>query len=128
VPPPATGEADSATVRAWRGHYTIPTYQLGPTNPYARFHQLSGKITYPYLDQQFFLNEKKDQRYRALYLENKYIKLTVLPERGGRVIEVLDKTTGEQVFHTNDVLKPARIALRGAFFSGGIEWNPGPQG
>ncbi|WP_297036471.1 DUF5107 domain-containing protein, partial [Thermogutta sp.] len=41
---------------------------------------------------------------------------------------MLDKTTGQEMFHLNRVIKPAMIAMRGAWISGGIEWNSGPHG
>ena len=40
---------------------------------------------------------------------------------------MIDKTTGEEVFHANRGIKPSMIAMRGAFISGGVEWNAGPQ-
>jgi tetratricopeptide (TPR) repeat protein len=32
------------------------------------------------------------------------------------------------MFHRNDVIKPGMIAMRGAWISGGVEWNTGPHG
>jgi tetratricopeptide (TPR) repeat protein len=40
---------------------------------------------------------------------------------------VFDKTEGKEMFHLNNVIKPGMIAMRGAFISGGVEWNAGPQ-
>ncbi len=40
---------------------------------------------------------------------------------------VYDKTTNREMFHKNNVIKPSMIAMRGAFISGGVEWNAGPQ-
>ncbi|MCJ7752191.1 MAG: DUF5107 domain-containing protein, partial [Armatimonadetes bacterium] len=50
-----------------------------------------------------------------------------LPELGGRIYSAVDKATGEDVFYRNNVVKPGLIALRGAWISGGVEWNF-PQG
>ena len=54
--------------------------------------------------------------------------MTCLPELGGRIHSVFDKTRGAEMFHINEEIKPALIAMRGAWISGGIEWNWGPHG
>jgi len=71
---------------------------------------------------------KSERTYKALFLENQYLKVTCLPELGGRLHSVLDKTTGEPTFYLNRVIKPSMIGMRGAWISGGVEWNAGPQG
>ena len=72
--------------------------------------------------------QKVDRTYKALFLENEYLKVTCLPELGGRLHSVLDKTEGKEMFHLNRVIKPGMIAMRGAWISGGVEWNSGPHG
>jgi len=61
--------------------------------------------------------------YRAVYLENKYIKLCVLPEMGGKLFSALDKTNGYDLIYRQSVIKPALIGMLGAWTSGGIEWD-----
>ena len=56
-------------------------------------------------------------------LENEYLKVIVLPELGGHLYSALDKPTGQEIFYRNNVVKPGLIALRGAWISGGIEFN-----
>ncbi len=116
-----------AQVKIWEETVTLPTYQLGPGDLNPRFHELDGTIIFPYTMQDAFTTEIVDQTYQALYLENEYLKVMVLPAIGGRVHSVFDKSRGEEMFHLLDVIRPARIALRGAWIPGGIEWNPGPQ-
>ena len=125
-----------AEVRAWEGRITIPTYpwedDVNPT-----FWALEcgaglsttvqTSIIYPYVMQDH-LCAKVDRTYKALFLENEYLRVTCLPELGGRLYSVLDKTQGREMFHLNRVIKPGMIALRGAFISGGVEWNTGPHG
>jgi len=135
--PFVTWENESrAEVRAWEGSITIPTYPWEEDiNP--KFWALEsgsrlsttvkGSITYPYTMQDHLSRTKVDRRYKALFLENEYLKITCLPELGGRLHEVLDKTENEQMFHLNNVIKPSMIAMRGAFISGGVEWNAGPH-
>ncbi len=125
-----------AKVKAWEGEITIPTYGWAEdVNPkfwaLERGSKLSttvkGAIIYPYTMQDHLYREKVDRTYKALFLENEYLKVTCLPELGGRLHSVLDKTTGCETFHLNNVIKPSMIAMRGAFISGGVEWNAGPQ-
>ncbi|UCG55980.1 MAG: DUF5107 domain-containing protein [Phycisphaerales bacterium] len=125
-----------AKVKAWEGTITIPTYGWAEDiNP--KFWALEGavkfsttvkgSIVYPYTMQDHLYRKKEDRTYKALFLENEYLKVTCLPELGGRLHSVLDKTQGEETFHLNRVIKPSMIAMRGAFISGGVEWNAGPQ-
>jgi tetratricopeptide (TPR) repeat protein len=125
-----------AKVRAWEGTITVPTYGWQEDiNPkfWALEDQVKGSTTvkapivYPYTMQDHLSRTKADRTYRALFLENEYLKVTCLPELGGRLHSVLDKTTGQETFHLNHVIKPSMIAMRGAFISGGVEWNAGPQ-
>lgn len=125
-----------AKARAWEGTITIPTYGWAEdVNPkfWALEDQIKlsttvkGAIVYPYTMQDHLSRTKQDRTYKALFLENEYLKVTCLPELGGRLHSVLDKTTGEETFHHNRVIKPSMIAMRGAFISGGVEWNAGPQ-
>jgi tetratricopeptide (TPR) repeat protein len=106
---------------------SLPTYPwLDDRNPV--FTEYEGRIYYPYTRQDHILKAKEDRQYRAIVLENEYLKVTCLPDLGGRIHSVLDKTTGDEMFHKNDEIKPALIAMRGAWISGGIEWNAGPHG
>jgi len=126
-----------AKVRAWEGTMTIPTYGwTEDVNP--KFWALEsevkfsttvkGSIVYPYTMQDHLYRTKENRTYKALFLENEYLKVTCLPELGGRLHSVLDKTEGKEMFHFNKVIKPGMIAMRGAWISGGVEWNAGPQG
>ncbi len=119
---------DGERVRAWEGTITLPTYPWEPEDVNPHFPELGGRIIYPYTMQDNLSSKKVDRTYRALFLENEYLKVTCLPELGGRIHSVFDKTSNEEMFHLNRVIKPGLIAMRGAWISGGIEWNPGPHG
>jgi tetratricopeptide (TPR) repeat protein len=121
---------------AWEGTITVPTYgweedvnpKLWALETGARFSTtVKGSIVYPYTMQDHLSRTKVDRTYKALFLENEYLKVTCLPELGGRLHSVFDKTEGEEMFHYNHVIKPSMIAMRGAFITGGVEWNAGPQ-
>jgi len=121
------GTVASAAVRTWTGTLTLPTYAWHD-DPNPVFAHLQGPIYYPYTRQDAIDHVPENRTYRALFLENEYLRVTCLPELGGRIHSVFDKTTGEEMFHKNQEIKPALIAMRGAWISGGIEWNVGPQG
>ncbi|OHB73037.1 MAG: hypothetical protein A2Z25_06620 [Planctomycetes bacterium RBG_16_55_9] len=123
--------------KAWEGTITIPTYgwsddvnpKLWALESGVKFSiTVKGSIVYPYTMQDHLSRTKTDRTYKALFLENEYLKVTCLPELGGRLHSVLDKTEGKEMFHFNHVIKPGMIAMRGAWISGGVEWNAGPQG
>ena len=115
-------------VRAWEEPTLIPTYELGrpERNPVFFQHRnvqgAAGNV-YPLLMQDQLTGRRVDKSYRGLYLENEYIKLMVLPELGGRVPMLVDKTNGYNVIYHQHVIKPALIGTLGAWISGGIEWN-----
>ncbi len=126
----------SGQVKAWEGSITIPTYGWeDDVNPKFWAMEAGAKgattvkasITYPYNMQDHLSRKLEDVTYKAIFLENEYLKITCLPELGGRLHSIFDKTTGQEAFHLNDVIKPSMIAMRGGFISGGIEWNAGPQ-
>ncbi len=123
-----TTYAAMGEVRAWEGEIAIPTYPIYGADVNPKIFELEGSIVYPYTMQDHLSTVKEDRTYRAVFLENEYLKVTCLPQIGGRIHSVLDKTTNEQMFHLNNVIKPGLIAMRGAWVSGGIEWNRGPQG
>jgi hypothetical protein len=64
-----------------------------------------------------------DKFYGAVFLENEYLKVTVLPELGGKLYAIFDKTQNRDVLYTNYVIKYGMVAIRGAWTSGGLEWN-----
>jgi len=116
------------TVKVWEEPLVIPAYRVGKPdlNPifYAgRAYQGAKGAVYPYpmLDKLTDIREKKT--YRAVYLENEYIQICVLPEIGGRIFSALDKTNNYDFFYRQHVIKPALIGMLGAWISGGVEWN-----
>lgn len=119
--------AEPGRTAATEGVITLPTYVWNDDdNPV--FFEYEASIYYPYTRQDLIAKKPVDRTYKTLVLENEYLRVTCLPELGGRIYSVLDKTTNEEMFHKNDEIKPALIAMRGAWIAGGIEWNVGPQG
>ncbi|MCR5270610.1 MAG: DUF5107 domain-containing protein [Prevotella sp.] len=115
-------------VKAWREMVTIPTYEVGrpDKNPMfleKRVYQGSSGVVYPYPVIERISDEKVDKEYKAVYLENEYIKVMVLPELGGRVQMAYDKIAQRHFVYYNHVIKPALVGLVGPWISGGIEFN-----
>ncbi len=106
----------------------IPTYGIGQAdkNPMfleKRVYQGSSGKVYPLPVVDKILDEKTDQPYTAVFLENDYIRVMVLPELGGRIQRAYDKTNGYDFVYYNEVIKPALVGLTGPWISGGIEFN-----
>ena len=123
----ATVAAAASPVRVWEEPLTLPTYRLDPPDPNPMFYtnesyQGAKKKIYPYPFQDQVTNIREEKTYKALYLENDYIKLSILPEIGGRLFSALDKTNNYEIFYHQHVIKPALIGMLGAWISGGIEW------
>ncbi|MCX6902756.1 MAG: DUF5107 domain-containing protein, partial [Verrucomicrobia bacterium] len=117
----------SAPVNVSRGQMDLPTYPWSAgKHPYFRGTDKVNIYPYPMLD--FLSRDKTNRTYRTVVLENEYLRLTFLPELGGKIHEVIDKSTGQPMFYVNHVVKPGLIGQCGAWTSGGVEWNTGPQG
>lgn len=115
--------------RIWEEDLAIPTYELGederlPILYKLRINQgIKGDI-YPYKNRDILTLQKNDSHiYRALRLENDYIRVTILPQLGGRIYEGYDKVNDYNFVYKNQVIKPALIGMNGAWISGGIEFN-----
>ena len=106
----------------------IPTYGVGKAdrNPMfleKRVYQGSSGKVYPLPVIDKILDEKEDRTYTAVWLENEYLRVMVLPELGGRIQRAYDKTNGYDFVYYNEVIKPALVGLTGPWISGGIEFN-----
>ena len=115
-------------VKAWKEIVTIPTYEVGKPekNPMfleKRVYQGSSGVVYPYPVIETMSDEKVDKDYLAIWLENEYIIVMVLPELGGRVQMAYDKIARRHFVYYNHVIKPALVGLAGPWISGGIEFN-----
>ncbi|PLS29328.1 DUF5107 domain-containing protein [Bifidobacterium parmae] len=107
---------------------TIPTYGIGAADKNPEFiekrvYQGSSGRVYPYPVIETISDEKHDQDYKAVIIENEYLEVTVLPELGGRIQYAKDKTNDYDFVYRNDVIKPALVGLTGPWISGGIEFN-----
>ena len=93
----------------WQGAL-IPTDSEDPAYPYPRldFDAVTGPVR---------------RAYGAVFVQNEYVQLIVVPELGGRILRWTDRTTGRQLFYANPVVKPTRWGYRGWWLAtGGMEW------
>lgn len=115
-------------VLAWVEELILPTYGIGKPekNPIfleKRVYQGSSGVVYPYPVVEKIEDEKHDKCYQAVFLENSYLKVMILPELGGRVQMAWDKIRNRHFIYYNQVIKPALVGLTGPWISGGIEFN-----
>lgn len=121
-------KCESTQVLIWEEDVVIPTYEVGTPdkNPMfleKRVYQGSSGKVYPLPVIDKIYDEKVDKTYRAVFLENEYLRIMLLPELGGRVQRAYDKTNGYDFVYYNHVIKPALVGLCGPWISGGIEIN-----
>ena len=117
-----------STVRAWTEDLVIPTYLPAPPdrNPMfleKRVYQGSSGKVYPLPFTDRITETKTDRKWKAVWLENKFLRVMVLPEIGGRIHVAQDKTHGYDFIYRQNVIKPALVGLAGPWISGGIEFN-----
>ena len=115
----ATASSAQEPVKAWEGTLELPTYLLDPAEKAPIFdrdwsYQRARRSVYPYALNDNMTRNRQNQTYTALYLENQYIQLCVLPEIGGRLCYAIDKTNGYDIFYHQDVIKPANVGMTGA--------------
>jgi len=111
-------------VRVWEGVLNLPVYEEGDPDPNPPFDQLATtRFNYPYTLRNEITGQRRDHELRAIYLENEYLKCSVLPDIGGHVYTCTDKISGQPMFYANPSLKKARIGYRGAWAAFGIEFN-----
>ncbi|MEU4289960.1 DUF5107 domain-containing protein [Kribbella sp. NPDC026596] len=129
----------------------LPAASLGPENPLAPLHShqelksvenladlpedLRDNIQYgrlhstlPCLNQDGYDRSLVDTAFPVLVLENDHLRATVMPSLGGRLYSLVHKSSGQELLYRNPVFQPANLALRNAWFAGGVEWNVGSTG
>ncbi len=110
---------------------TVSTLSI-PAYPYQRYlrdaRDEAKNVVYKTLDWDAYNAAQpspQTKSFTALVLENEYLRLTILPELGGRIYSLIFKPTGANQFYRNPVLKPTRWgpAQQGWWLAaGGMEW------
>lgn len=86
------------------------------------------KTFLPYKRQDGYNRDRKMRKFKAAVLENDYIKAIFLPELGGRLWSIYDKKEQKELLYVNSVFQPGNLAIRNAWFSGGVEFNVSVRG
>lgn len=115
-------------VNAWVENVIISTYEAGEPekNPIfleKRVYQGSRGAVYPHPVIEKIAEEKIDKEYEAVFIENEYLRIMILPCLGGRIQRAYDKIRNRDFVYYNQVIKPALVGLTGPWISGGIEFN-----
>jgi len=111
-------------VEAFESTIQLPTYIIKGENCNPVFRSQYGVAhIYPYTLLDHIASSPTEKTYRTLVLENRYLRVTVIPDLGGRVYSVYDKISQREVFYKNKIVKFSPLAIRGAFFSGGVEFS-----
>jgi tetratricopeptide (TPR) repeat protein len=115
-------------VNVWEETVIIPTYAVGKPekNPLfleKRVYQGSSGVVYPHAVIEKIADVKTDMAWQAVFLENRYLKIMILPQLGGRIQMAYDKVKQRHFIYYNQVIKPALVGLTGPWISGGIEFN-----
>ncbi len=125
---------------------TLPVAPLGAPNPWPQFRfQLKGGPVavpaglseedragmapttvvplLPYLRLDNYTRERHLGRLPVIEMENAFLRAIVYPTFGGRLMSLYDKARQRELLFDNPVFQPANLAIRNAWFSGGVEWN-----
>jgi len=132
--------------------YPIPGARIGPENPLPIFRHpepdnkniavdpslppekckllgwQTGWRVLPYRMQDQYTRQKEPLVFQAVTLENDILRAIFLPELGGRLVSLVHKPLNRELLDRNPVFQPANLAIRNAWFSGGVEWNTGQYG
>ncbi len=117
-----------AGVAAWREPVTIDSYLPEPPDRYPayldrRVYQGSSGRVYPLPFHDRISPTSAPAEWDAVHLENRWLRIMVLPELGGRIHVGYDRSAGYDFFYRNGVLKPALVGLAGPWIAGGVEFN-----
>ncbi len=132
--------------------WTLPAARLGPENPlpplanicvpqpesridasvspedreYFGWGLPSGPL--PYCLQDGYNRVRTPRAFPVAVLENEFLRATFFTGFGGRLWSLVHKPTGRELLARNPVFQPCNLAVRNAWFSGGVEWNIGWRG
>ncbi len=115
---PASGQ-----VKVSETTLSLPATDEGPPDENPPFDVFSTLENYPYTMRTDIRATESTHAWRALVLENEYLKCTILPQLGGHIYTCIDKINGKPMFYANPSIKKAIIAYRGAWAAFGKEFN-----
>jgi tetratricopeptide (TPR) repeat protein len=110
-------------VKVWEGTMPLAASDEGPPDENPNFDTFAEVEDYPYTMRHDIRATETVHSWHALYLENEYLKCTILPQLGGHIYTCVDKINGKPMFYANPSFKKAIIAYRGAWSAFGEEFN-----
>jgi tetratricopeptide (TPR) repeat protein len=125
---PKAPETEIGPVKAWCEPVSMRTYLPDEPDPNPLFLEKrvyqgsSGKVyPLPVIDR--VSTKSCEYSWKAVHLENEFLRVMVLPEIGGRIHVGYDKVNRYDFFYRQNVIKPALVGLAGPWISGGVEFN-----
>lgn len=115
-------------VTVTRESVIFPTYlpaapDRNPMFLESRVYQGSSGRVYPLPFYDRIAEKSVPHAWDTITLENEFIRVMLLPQLGGRIHRLLDKTNDYDAIFYQPVIKPALVGLAGPWASGGIEFN-----
>lgn len=101
----------------------MKTYMFSEPDPVPTISRI-----YPYFRFDSYERTGENKDWKMVVLENEYIKVYVCPAIGGKIWGAIEKSTDKEFLYFNDVVKFRDVAMRGAWSSGGLEYNFGDIG
>ncbi len=111
-------------VKSWEGSVTLPinAWHDDP-QPDVFLRLRRWQLVYPYPRNEIVDDATTNRTFRALFVENEYLRLTVLPELGCHLYSAFDKINRREVFHRCLEIHPGPLGRRGSWAPLGIEFN-----
>lgn len=106
--------------------FTLKAREYEDEKLYVGYGNVSNHL--PYGEQDDYESEIKERDLKQIILENDKIKAVFLPEYGCRLISIYNKEENRELLYNNKSIRFADVALRNAWFAGGVEWNMGMRG
>lgn len=125
---PVGGENPLPLFRASPPDLPLEAAEGFPPDKVAGFGAETAFRALPYRRQDRYGRGDAIQRLETVVLENERLRAEFVPALGGRLWSLFDKEHGRDILYRNPVLRPADLAIRNAWFSGGVEWNVGRLG
>lgn len=113
------GQTGGASVKEVKR--AMPTYMFSDPDPVAK----PENPYYPYFRFDGYGEKPIPKEWNVVEMENDHIKLSIFPQIGGKIWGAVEKSTGKEFIYFNHAVKFRDIAMRGAWTSGGIEFNFG---
>ncbi len=111
-------------VKVWQGKLSVPAYEEGLPDVNPPFDAFADtRFNYPYTLRTNMTGRRVTRDLRAIYLENEYLKCSVLPDIGGHVYSCTDKISGRDLFYANPSLKKQLIGYRGAWAASPVDFT-----